>query len=482
MPRDALPECPVEGFHTVEILGSGGNGDVTKIANNETGEEFALKILRRIQEDTYQRFKNEVNVVTRCGIEGVMPITLSSLPENPRESKPWYIMPLAKPFTTFIAGKSFTQIISAFIPLAETLERLHTMRIFHRDIKPDNFLIYNDRIYITDFGLVKFPDSGNLTPEKRDVGAKFTMAPEMRRIAFRADGEPADVYSFAKSLWIALTKQTLGFDGQYIKGSILSLANYEKDVYLAPLDELLHRATDNEPARRPSIKVFKEELVNWLNLNADFSSRNLTEWLEIQNLLFPMGSPAHAEWTKKEDIINILSVIAERKSLNHMFYPSGGGLDLVGVEPAGEPGFISLLVGEQSAEILKPKKLCYESFGYDPEWNYFWLESEEIPPIDGVALSLNGFSQYLTELDRGEYTGPEAWETNEYNYMPLPTTVRRVDRFIKGAFVFFSKASRYNATSSTYDAWQNMGEVKFRELIEKAAAKYRRKKRLDVVF
>ena len=63
-------------------------------------------------------------------------------------------------------------------------------------------------------------------------------------------------------------------------------------------------------------------------------------------------------------IINILSIIAGRKSLNHMFYPSGGGMDLKGVEQAGESGAISLLVGPQSAEILKPKKLCYESFGF----------------------------------------------------------------------------------------------------------------------
>lgn len=474
MTRDALPNCPVSGFHSVEILGSGGNGDVIKIANNETGEEFALKILLRIQDDTYQRFKNEVDIVTRCGIEGVIPITISSLPDNPRLSKPWYVMPLALPFSVFIEGKNFSEIIEAFIPLAETLEQLHMQGIYHRDIKPDNFLYFSDRLYLTDFGLVKFPESGNLTPERRDVGAKFTMAPEMRRIAYKADGEPADVYSFAKSLWIALTKQSLGFDGQFIRGSTLSLSNYEKDVYLSPLEDLLHKSTDNDPNLRPSIKVFKDELIKWLELNANFGARNLTEWLEVQNILFPMGSPAHAEWTNKEDIINILSIIAERKSLNHMFYPSGGGMDLKGVESAGEPGAIYLIVGPQSAEILKPKKLCYESFGFDPEWNYFWLEAEEIKPIEGVALSHNGFDQYLTELDRGEYTGPEAWEYSEYNYQPLPETARRVNRYIKGSFIFFSKASRYNATSSTYDAWQNMGESKFRELIGNAASRYRR--------
>lgn len=474
MSREELPACPVEGFHTVEVLGSGGNGDVVKIANNETGEEVALKILRRIQDDTYQRFKNEVTIVTKCGIEGVMPITRSFLPRNPRESKPWYIMPLAKPFFNFIEGKSFSQIIESFIPLAATLEQLHEKGIFHRDIKPDNFLYYEDRIYLTDFGLVKFPESGNLTPEKRDVGAKFTMAPEMRRIAFRANGEPADVYSFAKSLWIALTKNYLGFDGQFIRGSTLSLSNFEKDVYLAPLENLLHKATDNDPKLRPSIKIFKEELMKWLALNEDFESRNLTEWLEVQNILFPMGSPAHAEWTRKEDIIAVLSIIAERKSLNHMFYPSGGGMDLIGVEAAGEPGAISLLVGSQSAEILRPKKLCYESFGLDPEWNYFWLEADEIEPIADIALSYNGFDQYLTELDRGEYTGPEAWEHSEFNYAPLPVTTRRVNRYIKGAFIFFSKASRYNATSRTYEGWQNVGEVRFRKLIEGAAARFRR--------
>lgn len=91
-----------------------------------------------------------------------------------------------------------------------------------------------------------------------------------------------------------------------------------------------------------------------------------------------------------------------------------------------------------------------------------------------MALSHNGFDQYLTELDRGEYTGPEAWEYSEYNYQPLPETARRVNRYIKGSFIFFSKASRYNATSSTYDAWQNMGESKFRELIGNAASRYRR--------
>ena len=68
MTRDALPNCPVSGFHSVEILGSGGNGDVIKIANNETGEEFALKILREFKMILINDSRIEVDIVTRCGM------------------------------------------------------------------------------------------------------------------------------------------------------------------------------------------------------------------------------------------------------------------------------------------------------------------------------------------------------------------------------------------------------------------------------
>lgn len=48
-----------------------------------------------------------------------------------------------------------------------------------------------------------YPEKENLTKIKESVGAKTTIAPEMKRNAKDSDGKKADVYSLAKTLWMA---------------------------------------------------------------------------------------------------------------------------------------------------------------------------------------------------------------------------------------------------------------------------------------
>ncbi|MGP2833094.1 protein kinase domain-containing protein [Serratia nevei] len=458
--------CPIEGYSITGFLGDGGNGDVYLVTSDIGEQKFALKILRKVQESTYNRFKIEVDFLKSNAIDGVMPLLDFYLPENAKKEKAWYLMPLAESLKEVVEKKDSLSIISDFIPLTETIIELHDKNISHRDIKPDNLLYLNNRIFLADFGLVKYPERIELTPDKRDVGAKFTMAPEMRRIANNSDGLPADIYSLAKSVWMSLTKNHLGFDGQYSTKSNIGLSNYIKDLYLPPLDDLLVRSTDNDPHQRPTAREFKMGLEEWININNNFIQRNLTEWFEIQNLLFPYSTPNSVEWTKNDEIIKILNLIAERKSLNHMFYPSGGGNDLVRVEQASEKGFIALIPYERCAEILMPKKLSFESFGHDPEWNYFRLECEIIEPTEIPGpISSSAMEEYMIEITPGNYIPPDYWDVYEYKGQPLPETARIISRYIKGSFVFFCKSSTYNRIGLTYDAWQNVGEEEFRKLI-----------------
>ncbi|MGR6838011.1 protein kinase domain-containing protein [Aliivibrio wodanis] len=221
---------------------------------------------------------------------------------------------LAKSFDEYKQKVKDLDIVDDFVILGETLRELHSRNIAHRDIKPENLLHLDERLVFTDFGLVKYPERESLTPIKRDVGAKFTMAPEMRRFASKADGKAADVYSFAKSLWIALSGEARGFDGQYIPNGILGLKNYHKDLYLKSLDDLLVIATDNDPDVRPSIHEFLVELDTWLTLNRNFEQRNLREWFEIQSSLFPLGSPEQASWTNSDSIIMVIKELSKSKS------------------------------------------------------------------------------------------------------------------------------------------------------------------------
>ncbi|MEZ8188656.1 serine/threonine protein kinase [Vibrio sp. 1F279] len=215
----------------VDTLGHGGNGEVWEVSR-EGLENHAIKLLKNADAITYERFKAETHVLSTHSIEGMIPLVESNLPEDLKEGVPWFVMPKAIPFAQYAEEKSSMELAKQFVLLGKTLENLHSKGIAHRDIKPANVLFYNDRLCFADFGLVKYPGKENITPEKRDVGAKFTMAPEMRREASLADGMPADVFSLAKSLWIALTKQEKGFDGQYNPSSILSVKNYCDDLYI----------------------------------------------------------------------------------------------------------------------------------------------------------------------------------------------------------------------------------------------------------
>ena len=161
-------------------------------------------------------------------------------------------MPLATPLIKCMNGKTPEQIVDVIISVSNILIELHSRDISHRDIKPANILVKDDIIFLCDFGLVEYPTKADITPSRKDVGPHWTIAPEMKRNPSLADGKSADVYSLAKTLWILLTKQEKGFEGQYSVESGIDLRKFIPSIYDTPLDNLLHKSTDHEPSNRPS--------------------------------------------------------------------------------------------------------------------------------------------------------------------------------------------------------------------------------------
>jgi len=196
----------------------------------------------------------------------------------------------------------------------------------------------------------------------------------------------------------------------------------------------------------------------------EFNEKNKQDWKAIQEKIFPIGIPKQCEWVDINDITSILNIISSIDNSNHMFYPTGGGIDIKSSSKSVEKNCIEIFSG--MTDVLKPKRLLFESFD-EPIWNYFRLEALELEATDIYEENMCQIEE-LIEIEPGKYISKSYWEEGKYNDEKLPKTARVVTRILKGDFVIFAKSSHYNRHSNTYDArHNNMSSEVFRLYIEK---------------
>lgn len=102
--------------------------------------------------------------------------------------------------------------VTCLLETAKALQFLHSNGIIHRDIKPQNILVFSleqrasVHVKLTDFGTSRFI-SDDPTTITKNVGTIAFMAPEALGRNPRID-KSADVYSFAVLMWSVLFEQT----------------------------------------------------------------------------------------------------------------------------------------------------------------------------------------------------------------------------------------------------------------------------------
>ena len=293
----------------------------------------------------------------------------------------------------------------------------------------------------------------------------------MKRNPKGADGAKADVYSLAKSLWMLLSGDEKGFDGQYSWNDPshgLRFYSHLSDEYLVEIEKLLYKSTNNNPLERPEMSEFRDLLIRWLEVYHDQSLQQVKEWEFLVERIFGESIPSRTEYHNPEHIVRVLNLLGQSRTLNHMLFPDGGGLDFTHAEVAAETGFIYIYCGT-IINLLKPRSLYFESFP-DPRWNYFMIECEEVDPIDGIYISHHG-DQELVEDYPGHYVKSDDCMYNVYDYEtgePLPADAKVVCRFTKGNFLIVMKTCTYNQIPSTYDGRHSlMTNEEFRQYIFK---------------
>lgn len=421
-------------------LGQGGNGTVNIVEVD--GKKYALKSrMLGLNSKQKERFVREIAILKDIQhLDGVVKMVDYYLGDENQE--PFYVMEIAVPASEWVKGKRQVEIMEALLELAKTLQELEQNSIAHRDIKPENILFIDDKPFLSDFGLAYRDGDDRITCEgDRQIGAKMTMAPEMFRNPYNAEFHKADVYSYAKTLWMLITRDSECFDGTYSTHGKESLWNYDVEI-LGEVEDLLAKCTSNFPDVRWTYSKIISCLNDWIEITREEDSRRKEAWRHLKKRIFPYTQPEVAEWTDVDEIINVFELVVNKECWNHSFFPSGGGLELSEVKKSCENGCLEFEF-QGFIHIIKPKKLSFYSSGgvEHGEQDYFILEADS---LDFISPDQTGLSETLTRISPSEYTNPQCAYWNDFNGEELPETARVIERWREGKFAIFMGASLYN--------------------------------------
>ena len=255
-------------FEELAHLGTGGTGVVVLARDRRSGEQVALKRLRRAEDG--QRFLREARLI--AALEHPAIVRLRQVITTDDEQVALVLEHVPGPdLETLVEREGAVDPLRALRMarrLAEALAYAHSRGVVHRDVKPGNVLLLADGSpKLTDFGLaLAAPTHSLLLSQAAGMcGTLDYMAPEQRGEADRVDGR-ADVYGLGATLYRVLT----GSSPRVIReGRIpepareVVLRCVEEDprerypsmeVLIAALDRAATRARSDESDSRPPLE------------------------------------------------------------------------------------------------------------------------------------------------------------------------------------------------------------------------------------
>jgi serine/threonine protein kinase len=265
--RPLQPGDRVDQWTLRERFGKGGSGEVWA-AEDESDRDVALKILWNKKYTA--RFLDEIRLYRSLGdCPGILPLIDASLPPDgaqPSATNLWLAMEVATPLEEYLNAALDLEItVIAINDIAGTLAALADEGIYHRDIKPSNLYWLDGGFAIGDFGIADFPDKAGVTRAGEKLGPANFLAPEMIEYSGEVQSGPADVYSLAKTLWALAASRRFPPPGELRADTApLRLSSYMTGPRAVTLESLIERSTAHDPARRPSMQEFSDELSWWL--------------------------------------------------------------------------------------------------------------------------------------------------------------------------------------------------------------------------
>jgi predicted hydrocarbon binding protein len=256
-------EHRIGGYQIVDLLGSGGMGEVYLAQDTVLNRWVALKVLpvEKSSVETRQRFLDEARSMASINHEHI--VSIYHVGDD--DGTPYIVMPrlIGATLEDWMKEGNRPSIEHALLIVFQTLTALdvaHKMRLLHRDVKPANIWLEapKGKVKLMDFGLsraIQGDDVGRLTDSQTLVCTPLYMPPE--GLSGDTD-ERSDLYSLGVVAYEMLTG-TQPFADKTVEGIFVKIASHlppppqelVDDIPLA-VGRFVMRLMSNQPAKRPA--------------------------------------------------------------------------------------------------------------------------------------------------------------------------------------------------------------------------------------
>lgn len=196
-------------YEITELIGVGGMADVYKATDIIDNKIVAVKILKKEfaeNEEFLRRFRNESKAIALLSHPNIVKVYDVGFSDKLQFIVMEYIDGITlKEYMDNEKVLTWKDSVHFIIQILRALQHAHDRGIVHRDIKPQNIMLFTDgTIKVMDFGIAKFArDEGTATDQA--IGTVHYISPEQAR-GDETD-EKSDIYSVGVMLYEMLTGQ-----------------------------------------------------------------------------------------------------------------------------------------------------------------------------------------------------------------------------------------------------------------------------------